>query len=319
MAHPRISVVTPTYKRPEKARELIENLAQQTVPIFELVLVDGAPAGEDDTHQAVEPLLEAMPYRIQYIRRGGGTAIQRNIGIDAAEGDFVSFVDDDMLLDPDFYEQMLGVFASDEKRAVGGIIGYITNQHFDMFSRARWRWYRRLRLLTTYEPGRYDFETGLPVNRYAQPPHDGVREVDFMSTNSAIWRREVFDQGLRFDEFFRDYGVLEDAHLSLHAAKKWKLLECGRAHCRHMHASGGRIDSRKWGYKSAVNYRYVFMDIRPDRSWWNDFRFFRFQVFELVRFTAAAVRANNSTEWLRTLGKIEGINAALWMKQPTRT
>ena len=44
-----------------------------------------------------------------------------------------------------------------------------------------------------------------------------------MSTSCAVWRREiVVDSGLRFDPFFRDFGVLEDAHFSLRARrKKW--------------------------------------------------------------------------------------------------
>src|SRR3954470_18709373 len=103
-----------------------------------------------------------------------------------------------MLLEPSFLAAILEVFDQDRSGTVGGITGYITNQYFDINTSARWKWYRRLRLFTTYEPGRFDRRTGYPINRYLQPPHDGVREVDFFGSSCAVWRRTVFDRGLRF-------------------------------------------------------------------------------------------------------------------------
>ncbi len=109
------------------------------------------------------------------------------------------------------------MFSDPANADVGGIVGYRTNVHFTPETAQRWRLYRRLKLLREFEPGRYDFECGYPINNSLQPPFVGTREVDFMTTACAVWRKEVLDGGLRFDPFFADYGVLEDAHFSLRA------------------------------------------------------------------------------------------------------
>jgi glycosyltransferase involved in cell wall biosynthesis len=311
----KISVVTPTLRRPAEVRELLENLAKQSVLPFEVILVDGAPPGERETEQIVKTTSPDLPYPCIYIRHGGGTAIQRNAGIDRAQGDFVAFIDDDIRLDPDYFERILEVYDEDSSGRIGGVAGYIKNQHLDPEKSPRWRWYRRLRLFSTYEPGRYDFETGYPINRYLQSPHEGVREIDFMGSNCGVWRSAVIAGGLRFDEFFRDYGMLEDAHFALRARRQWKLVECGRARCLHLHAAGGRSSSRIIGRKSAVNYRYVFMDIVPHRTWRQEFRFWKVQFVDLLRMSAYALRSRDIRDWDGVAGKATGIFAA-WRLKP---
>lgn len=306
-------MVTPTLRRPAEVRELLANLSGQKILPYELLLVDGAPQGEDETHQVVSQA-GALPFEVRYLRHGGGTAIQRNVGIDAARGDFVAFIDDDIRLEPDFFEIILEAFAADVEKHVGGISGYITNQHLDGATSRRWQWYRRLNLFTTYEPGRFDYQTGYPINRYLQPPHDGLREVDFMSSNSGVWRREVLDGGIRFDEFFVGFGVMEDAQMSLRARRTWTLLECGRAHCQHLHAGGGREDNRTVARKTAVNHRYLFITIVPKRTWMQEFRFWRVQFVQLVIFLSAAVRSSNRQNWSAVWGKLEGIFKSAFLK-----
>jgi len=306
----KISVVTPTLRRPRDMAELLPNLAGQTVLPFELIVVDAAPPGEEHTAEIVRRAVPSLPYQVQYIRRGGGTAIQRNIGIDHGTGEFIAFVDDDVRLEPDFFERMLEIYAQDPERRVGGVAGYISNQFLNAETSPRWLWYRRMRLFSTYEPGRYDYQTGYPINRYLQPPHEGVREIDFMGSNCALWRKEVFDSGLRFSEFFRDYGMLEDAHFALRAGRRWKIMECGRARCVHLHSPGGRQSKRLVARKTAVNYRFVFMDLVPRRTWRQEFRFWRVQAFDLMRICMHAARTHAKDDWLSALGKLEGIVAA---------
>jgi GT2 family glycosyltransferase len=304
-----VSVVTPTLGRPDEVRALLENLSSQRHLPVEIVLVDGAPQGIRETERVVASILHRLPFRCLYIRHGGGTAIQRNVGIDNAVGKFIAFIDDDMLLEPNFFEVILEQFAKKEARSVGAIAGYITNQYLDPAKSPRWRWYRRLGLFTTYEPGRFDYETGYPINRYMQPPHDGLREIDFMGANCAVWRRQVFDDGLRFSPFFADYGVVEDAHLALRARRHWTIWECGRARCVHLRSPRGRANKRWVARKTAVNYRFLFVDIVPQRTPRQELRFWRVQLVDLLRHLLYALRRGGD-EWAAVLGKVEGMTAA---------
>lgn len=307
----KISVVTPTLRRPAEVLGLLETLSAQTILPCEVILVDGASPEVDDTEKAVSKVLHSFPFEIRYIRHGGGTAIQRNIGIDAAKGDFIALIDDDVRLAKDFLSKILEVFHADESKKIGGIVGYRTNEYFSAEDSERWRWYKRLRLLKIFEPGRYDFETGYPINNNLQPPFKGVREVDFMTTACAVWRGEVFDSGLRFDKFFHDYGILEDAHFSLRAKREWTLLQHGEAFCDELHSPNGRENSRQIGYKCVVNYYFVFQDIMRPLSLKQKFRFWRFQAFEFFRIGFSALRRRNWSNFQEILGRTQGVLAVL--------
>jgi GT2 family glycosyltransferase len=306
-----ISVITPTFQRPSEIAGLLENLSQQTLLPSEVIIVDGAPVNETETEKVVAKLKDSLPFKCLYLRHERGTAIQRNAGIKKANGNLIAFVDDDVRLEKDYLEQMAAVFTNDAEKKIGGVVGYRVNKYFDTGSVQRWRWYKRLHLLSTYEPGRYDFKSGYPVNANMQKPFSGVREVDFMTTACAVWRREVFDEGLQFDSFFSDYGVLEDAHFSLRAGQTWKLLQCGDARCIELSSPNGRTDRRKIGFKCVVNYYYVFQDVVQPLTWQHKLRFWRFQTFELLRVFASAIRRRRATDWQEVKGRLEGIKCVL--------
>jgi glycosyltransferase involved in cell wall biosynthesis len=301
---PEVTIVTPTLRRPAEVAGLLVNLARQTVAPKELIIVDGAPPEETATAACVAAARAGLPFPVRYLRHGGGTAIQRNVGIAEVTTPLVALIDDDIRLEPDFLDRIGAVFAADGSGRIGGVVGYRSNQHFDGRS-GRWRWYRRLGLFSTYEPGRYDYTSGIPINVNLQPPFEGVREIDFMTTACAVWRREVFAK-LQFDPFFQDYGMLEDAHFALRAGREWRLLQCGDARCMHLHAPGGRVSRRRIGFKCVVNYYYVFQDVAGPLSWQQNGRFWSFQLFELLRMLSSALRRRSRGDLAELGGRIEG-------------
>lgn len=303
----RISVVTPTLRRAGEVEGLLKNLLVQDRLPFEVIIVDGASPDDERTQAIVAGLRDSLPFDVVYIRQNGGTAVQRNFGIDISRGDLVAFIDDDVRLEKDFFVRMVRVFEADAEKSVGGVVGFRTNEYFDVESSERWRWYSRLRLFSIYEPGRYDFKCGYPINNNLQPPFAGVREVDFMTTACAVWRREVFDSGLRFDAFFQDYGVLEDAHLALRAGQKWKLLQCGDARCEELRSPNSRSSRKTIGYKCVVNYYYVFQDIAGPLTLGQKFRFWRFQMFEFGRIGISAIRRGSRDDLMDLVGRANGI------------
>jgi glycosyltransferase involved in cell wall biosynthesis len=291
--------------------DLLGNLSKQRLLPDEVILVDGAPPEEINTKINVTEVINSFPFKIKYIRYSGGTAAQRNKGIDVAQGEFVAFIDDDVRLDSDFLMKIVEVFKTDPQKRVGGIVGYRKNQHFQAKESRRWRWYKKLKLLKVFEPGKYDFNCGYPINSNLQPQFQGTRQVDFMTTACAVWRRNVFDSGLRFDSFFRDYGVLEDAHFSLRAAKNWTLLQSGDALCEELHSPNGRVSQRKIGYKCVVNYYFVFRDIVNPLTLKHKFRFWLYQSFELFRIAMSAIRRRKWSDVQDIIGRVEGVFAIM--------
>lgn len=303
----RVSIVTPTLGRPAEVDELLTNLSGLAQPPHELILVDAGPPADTRTQDLVARRTADLPFPVVYLTHARGTAIQRNAGIDRASGDFVAFIDDDIRLAPDFFEVLLAEFARDREKKIGAIVGYRSNEHFSIAGTPRWRMYRKLGLLTKFEPGSYDYATGYPINASLQPPFSGTREVDIMNSSNAVWRRDVFSDGLRFDPFFREYGVLEDAHLALSAKHRgWTLLQSGDAQCLHLRSQNARTKQRQLGIKSVVNYYYVFESVAGPLTTAQKLRFWRFQAFEVLRLAASSVRRRRVSDLRYIVGKLEG-------------
>src|SRR4051794_12503082 len=125
-----ISVVTPTLRRPTEVQELLVNLSDQMLLPTEVIIVDGSSADDTTTQDGVLAKAANFPFRIRYTRKSGGTAIQRNMGIDLARGDLIALIDDDVRLDRHFFENIAAAFEKDLSREIGGIAGYRTNLFF---------------------------------------------------------------------------------------------------------------------------------------------------------------------------------------------
>lgn len=95
-----VSVVIPTYKR-DKALELaLNSLLTQTYTNFEIVVVDDN--ADKDWNEKVENVVNEFTknnptIKLNYIQNevNLGSAKTRNLGIDASNGEYVTFLDDD--------------------------------------------------------------------------------------------------------------------------------------------------------------------------------------------------------------------------------
>jgi glycosyltransferase involved in cell wall biosynthesis len=94
---PLVSVVIPTYNRPEKLIRACEAVFEQTYDPIEVVVVN------DNSDADYTDVIAQLGPRINYVKRnknGGGSAA-RNTGIDAARGEYIAFLDDDDHWHPD--------------------------------------------------------------------------------------------------------------------------------------------------------------------------------------------------------------------------
>ena len=114
---PQLSVIIPTYNRREMLRACLEALCQQTQPTtdFEvIVIVDGST---DGTRELLANLETPFPLRVDW-QKNNGQAAALNRGVEAAEGRYCLFLDDDITADPELVAEHLRV-----QTAHGGIMG----------------------------------------------------------------------------------------------------------------------------------------------------------------------------------------------------
>ncbi len=126
----RATVVIPTYRRSHRLRALLECMTEQAgrgAPGAGLARVvvcdDGSP---DDTQEVARSFEGRLPLVYRHQPDLGFRAGQaRNMGIESAVGDVVIFVDDDVVVSPEFVDAHLEAHA--EARALGTarlVIGY---------------------------------------------------------------------------------------------------------------------------------------------------------------------------------------------------
>ena len=103
---PVFSVVIPLYKTPERyLREMLDSIAAQTYPNWELCLADGSPQGQD-VYRIVKKYMD-KDSRIRYERLGknGGISDNTNAAIAMASGDYIVLADhDDAMTEDALYE-----------------------------------------------------------------------------------------------------------------------------------------------------------------------------------------------------------------------
>lgn len=96
---PFISVIIPTYDRPESLAYALDSLANQTYRNFEVIIAN-------DGEHSIDSILEASGLErevVQEVLTGGnrGVAAARNMGLEAAKGEIAAYLDDDDIFLPD--------------------------------------------------------------------------------------------------------------------------------------------------------------------------------------------------------------------------
>lgn len=138
MRTPDISLILATVGRTDELGRLFDSLAAQTYSNFEIVVVD---QNEDDR---LLPHLERARYLGMAIRHlkhhPANLATARNVGIEAANGKWIGFPDDDCWYSPQLLERLATRFAAADQPA--GIIVRWVEQDEQPLSAADLSWER---------------------------------------------------------------------------------------------------------------------------------------------------------------------------------
>src|SRR5580704_14549402 len=109
------TVIIPTKNRPTDLQQVTRSLFEQTVGPQSLIIVDQS-YDEESRHRVEIELAKAaargMAWKLNYIhdKEVSGGAMARNRAMNVADGNIWLFLDDDVVLEPEFIERLLAVY-----------------------------------------------------------------------------------------------------------------------------------------------------------------------------------------------------------------
>ena len=103
----KISVIIPFYNVEKFAERCIQSVLEQTFTDFELILVDdGSP---DNCGKICDDFAKKDRRVRVFHTKNRGLSAARNLGLDKATGEYVSFIDGDDAVTPDYLEYLYGL------------------------------------------------------------------------------------------------------------------------------------------------------------------------------------------------------------------
>ena len=102
---PKISVIIPVYNTEKHINNCLEYILKQTYTDFEVVLIDD---GSTDRSLEICNKIGLLDSRLRVIsQENGGVSYARNTGIMNAQGEFITFIDSDDLVAPNYLSFLL--------------------------------------------------------------------------------------------------------------------------------------------------------------------------------------------------------------------
>ena len=287
-----VSVVIPTRDRPRELSETVATLLSQTILPLEVILVDQSSSSEP--RRALEAVWAKAPNAVRKTvklihfppRSLSGSAEARNVGIDRASGDVILFLDDDVLLESNFIEEILRCY---ENGAVGGVGGVVTNYALPPFVD---RVSRALFFRGPFHDPRQSVYWNANSLRDSGPV-----AVDRLGGGLMSFRREIC-RAVRFDTNFTGYCLGEDVDFSLCASRKFTLLINPKARLVHLRSPGTR-EAVPWRTREMQAFAYLYKKHWAG-SWWNGLRYLWLHVGFFATSAVAMLRRRSFSamaEW----------------------
>lgn len=268
------SLIICTYMRPESLLDLLHSVKLQTCYPNEILIIDGSFNNE------TKIVLEKNQFKnLKYFlvsEQERGLTKQRNFGIERVgkESEIVCFLDDDTVLENDYFENIIETYKIHPNAF--GVGGYISNEvkwqktpidylpksqefFYDGWKRkdgSRFILRKKLGLDSDVKPGfSPEFSHGRSIGFL--PPSGKIYEVEQLMGGVSSFRKNVFET-FKFSTYFEGYGLYEDADFTIRVSKKGKLYLNTSAQLAHYHNVSGRPNKFLYGKMVVRNGWYVW-------------------------------------------------------------
>lgn len=280
--HPLVSVIVPTYNRPNMLKVAIQSILDQTFQDFEIIVVNDA--GQDVSAviaACCSPKIRYLPHATNK-----GLAAARNTGIRAARGKYIAYLDDDDRYYPDHLEILVNHLES-----TGHPVAYTEADRVWQESR-NGTWVE----ITRDQPYQYDFDV------------DEILVDNCTPVLCVMHRRDCLDAVGMFDESLKRH---EDWDLWIRLSRHYQFDHISKVTCAFSHRLDESTMSSSNPFHFLASYRQVCQKHRKDaegKPWiqrmqkqveWNflyaGYEYVEQQVAPLLMATSHGATDQNST------------------------
>ncbi|MEZ0128776.1 glycosyltransferase family 2 protein [Flavobacterium sp. LBUM151] len=325
------SLIICTYMRPEPLLKLLQSVQAQNLYPDEILIIDGS------TNNKTELVLKEYQFENQQYflvdDQNRGLTKQRNFGIHKVSDttEVVCFLDDDTVLEPNYFENLLQTY--NQFPDALGVGGYICNEtkwekvtdnyipkinefYFDGWKRkdgSRFILRKKLHLDSVCLPGfSPQYSHGRSVGFL--PPSDKIYNVEQLMGGVSSFRKSVFEI-YSFSTYFEGYGLYEDADFTLRVAKTGKLYLNTAAKLNHYHAASGRPNQYHYGKMVVRNGWYVWRVKNPNPTFKDRLKWHAITILlTVIRFSNTFMSSNKKEAFTESLGRKIGWWSLLFNK-----
>jgi len=308
--------------RPQPLLRLLQSVKEQTLYPNTILIIDGST---DDLTEAVlkaNTFKNVSYYKVDEANRG--LTKQRNYGIErvSKSSEVVCFLDDDTVLDQNYFRNLIDVFR--KNNAVTGVGGIAINEN-------QWS----VNTLDFYNPKLFlnidGFHVKLGLRHIVRnylglgsdclpmvmpvfshgissgyPLTGKYYEVDLLIGMSMAFRKTVVD-AIKFSSYFEGYGLYEDADFSIRALKYGKNVLATNVLLEHLHDASGRPNQYKYGKMVIRNGWYVWRVKYPKPSFKALFKWHATALLlTSIRFFNVFTTSNKKAALTESCGRIVG-------------
>jgi len=252
------SIIIPTYKRQDSLGTMLKSLENQKRLPDEVIVID------DDTLpkrflQKIEGNLTALGVNFIYHKKDHdvhlcGSSTSRNLGIRFASHEICFIFDDDLILDEDFFEQIVSVWKDNKSEDLIGVGAVIKNNRRRSWLEKTYNWFFGLSGENNWDVNDVGFQSWddwIKKQEIGYYVHGGV----------CSYKKNAVEQLSGFTVRSGGRDALEDVDFCLRSKQAgYHFIINPTAKVAHNHSPSGRENSSVAGFKEGYNRKQIFRD-----------------------------------------------------------
>ena len=236
----KVTLILCTCKRPEMIERLLKSIEGLPVKPDQIIVVDASDDSRTSEMSASFPDLH-----IEYYHGSKGLTQQRNIGLTKATGEVIGFFDDDIVPDPDFFEELKTIFSDS---TIYGVVPYIYENNEKSLSGFGGICLR----ITSGLWGRKYIAKSLGKGSMPDEEFHGL--IGNITANGcSFYRREVYEK-FHFADWMEGYCYGEDIDFGLRVSQKYNIVGSGDTRLHHWHNGTGKGNPFVFSSMSVYNF-----------------------------------------------------------------